>query len=60
MCLAGRVVVKLYAGALPKTCENFRALCTGEKGVGKTTGKKLSYEGAPLHRIIKGFMIQAP
>ena len=52
---AGRLVMVLYSDVVPITAENFRALCTGERGMG-TKGRKLSLEGAKIHRIIPGFM----
>lgn len=54
---AGRVVMELFADVTPKTAENFRALCTGEKGIGKA-GKPLHYKGSAFHRIIPNFMCQ--
>ena len=53
----GKLKFELFNDVVPKTAENFRALCTGEKGLSKS-GKKLHYKGSSFHRIIPQFMAQ--
>ena len=53
----GEITIGLFGNTVPKTTNNFRALCTGENGVG-TSGKKLHFVGSGFHRIIPSFMIQ--
>ena len=52
-----RIVIHLDAKT-PKTSENFRALCTGEKGIGAKSKKPLHFKGSIFHRVIPGFMAQ--
>jgi len=54
----GRLIFELFNETAPKTCENFRALCTGEKGLSSVSEHPLYYKGSILHRCIKDFMIQ--
>eukprot|EP01006_Ploeotia_vitrea_P066547 TRINITY_DN95191_c0_g1_i1.p1 TRINITY_DN95191_c0_g1~~TRINITY_DN95191_c0_g1_i1.p1 ORF type:complete len:194 (-),score=9.98 TRINITY_DN95191_c0_g1_i1:122-646(-) len=47
----GRLVFELFDELVPKAAENFRALCTGEKGTHEN-GTVLAYKGSKLHRIV--------
>ncbi|KAK6529025.1 hypothetical protein TWF694_004245 [Orbilia ellipsospora] len=48
----GRVVIELFTDKTPKTCENFRSLCTA------SSSSELSYKSSIFHRVIEEFMIQ--
>ena len=54
----GRMVFELASDVAPRTCENFRALCTGERGVSSSSRVALHFRGCAFHRVIPGFMAQ--
>jgi peptidylprolyl isomerase len=54
---AGRIEMELFQDYVPRTCENFRCLCTGELGVGRS-GKPLHFKGSKIHRAVPGFGMQ--
>ncbi|KIR29566.1 peptidyl-prolyl cis-trans isomerase [Cryptococcus deuterogattii LA55] len=56
---AGKVVIKLYDDVVPKTCANFRSLCTGKKPDQTPLPPSFTYRSTPFHRIIPNFMIQS-
>lgn len=51
-------MLELFADITPNTAANFRALCTGEKGVGKVFKKPLHFKNTRFHRIIPSYMLQ--
>jgi len=52
---SGRIELGLFGEVAPKTVENFRSLCTCEKGIGKISGKPLCYKGSVFHRVSKSY-----
>ena len=55
---AGKITMRLRFDKVPITCENFRCLCTGEKGVDEASGKNITFKDTIFHRVIPGFMCQ--
>ncbi|XP_060562468.1 probable inactive peptidyl-prolyl cis-trans isomerase-like 6 [Ruditapes philippinarum] len=55
---AGRLVFELFTDVVPKTCENFKALITGEKGKSETSDYNLTYKNSLFHRITRNGWIQ--
>jgi peptidylprolyl isomerase len=53
---AGRIIMELFSD-VSQTADNFKALCTGERGMGQS-GRPLHYKGSRFHRIIPNFMCQ--
>ncbi|KAG5723860.1 hypothetical protein E4T56_gene9834 [Termitomyces sp. T112] len=54
----GRVIFELFNDTAPKTAENFRTLCTGERGISPSSQHPLYYKNSTIHRSIQDFMIQ--
>jgi tetratricopeptide (TPR) repeat protein len=54
--LLGRLEIELFSDRVPKSAENFRALCVGFP----ETSKRLHYQGSILHRVIEGYIVQVP
>merc|ERR1712160_44387 len=55
---AGRIEMELYQDTVPKTTDNFKSLCVGDKGTDSSSGKPLTFKGSKFHRVIPGFMCQ--
>ncbi|XP_041950512.1 probable inactive peptidyl-prolyl cis-trans isomerase-like 6 isoform X2 [Alosa sapidissima] len=55
--VAGRLLFELFCDICPKTCANFRALCTGEKGL-SDSDLMLAYKGSLIHRVVPNGWIQ--
>mmetsp|Transcript_67254 Transcript_67254/g.115492 ORF Transcript_67254/g.115492 Transcript_67254/m.115492 type:complete len:193 (+) Transcript_67254:32-610(+) len=55
----GRLTIELRADIVPKTAENFRALCTGENGCNKDGSTLMHFKGTPFHRIVKDLLCQS-
>lgn len=63
--IMGRVSIELFADVVPRSAENFRSLCTGERGESKwvnvdgvNSNCPLTYKGIPFHRIVPNFVVQ--
>jgi len=57
--MAGRICIELRADLCPKTCENFRSMCTGEAGMNPDGVTLMHYKGTPFHRIVKDQLCQS-
>ena len=53
----GDLIIDLYGLTNQKAVNNFKKLCTGELGLSKKTGVKLSYAGSKFHKILPGYII---